>query len=269
MRSWYKIIMHDATHSHDAVAAPAVIDSGSGHEKAEGRAGAQTRARGRDHAARILDAAIPQFAAAGYEGARVESVAAAAGMAKGSVFFHFGSKRGLFLAAYRRAARSLPRYLDAPLEVRDSGFFGVVRYWLTRTEHLVHEDWIPYRMTLLGTYSTDPALRRDINRFLIIEDPFGTRELVLRGIGRGEVRRDLDVSMVSALVDWLMDRFQDQLVTDELAPGLLSGPGDFAERNRTRIEQFVGLLRDAVGAREGRSAGSSEPAGAIPARPAG
>lgn len=200
-------------------------------------------------AERIVATAMRHFAEAGYEAVRVEAVAAEAGMAKGSVFFHFGSKRGLFLAAYRSAAGSLPRYLDAPMPVQGAGFFEVVRYWLARTEHLVREDWIPYRMTLLGTYCTDPDLRRDINRFLAAEDPFGTIALIQFGTERGEVRSDVDRSMVASLLDWLMDKFQDALVTDELAPGLLARHGDFALRNQARIDQFVGLLGDAIGAK--------------------
>ena len=61
-----------------------------------------------------------------------------------------------------------------PPKSRDEGFFDVLRYWLARTEHLVHEDWIPYRISLLGNYGTDLALKREINRFLMTEDPYGT-----------------------------------------------------------------------------------------------
>jgi len=75
---------------------------------------------------------------------------------------------------YKKAVRSFSRYLDAPAEIRESGFFTVVRYWLERTEHLIREDWIPYRVSLLGNYGTDLALKREINRFLLAEDPYGT-----------------------------------------------------------------------------------------------
>ena len=54
-----------------------------------------------------------------------------------------------------------------PRKFSDSGFFEMLRYWLARTEHLVHEDWIPYRISLIGNYGTDLALKREINRFLI------------------------------------------------------------------------------------------------------
>ena len=103
-----------------------------------------------------------------------ETLPLALGIAKGSIFQHFGSKDGLFFEVYKKAVRSFAKYLDAPPEVRERGFFEVLRYWLVSTEHLVHEDWIPYRISLLGNYGTDLVLKREINRFLISEDPYGT-----------------------------------------------------------------------------------------------
>jgi AcrR family transcriptional regulator len=115
---------------------------------------------------------MQHFAENGYHAARVGDMAAALGIAKGSIFQHFGSKDGLFFEVYKRAVRSFPKYLDAPSDVRTGGFFDVLYYWLVRTEHLLHEDWIPYRISLLGNYGTDLALKREINRFLMAEDPY-------------------------------------------------------------------------------------------------
>jgi TetR/AcrR family transcriptional regulator len=39
------------------------------------------------------------FAEGGYQGAKVEDIATELGIAKGSIFQHFGSKAGLFFAA--------------------------------------------------------------------------------------------------------------------------------------------------------------------------
>ncbi len=202
---------------------------------------------------RILAAAMHRFAQVGYEAVRVEDVAADVGLAKGSVFFHFGSKRGLFLAAYRRAARSLPGYLDAPDDVVAGGVFAVSRHWLAMTEHLIRDAWVPYRLAILGTYSTNSELRGAVDRFLAEEDSFGTVALVERGRARGELRADVDLDMTVALVDWLMDRFQDALVTEELSRGLFPRHGAFAARHQRQIDQFMCLLEDAIGASSGRS----------------
>ncbi len=48
--------------------------------------------------ARILSAATGEFAAHGYAGARMEAIARRAGVAKGLLFHHFGSKEGLYVA---------------------------------------------------------------------------------------------------------------------------------------------------------------------------
>jgi AcrR family transcriptional regulator len=197
---------------------------------------------------KIVDAAMRHFAEQGYNAARVGDIAATLGIAKGSIFQHFGSKDGLFFEVYKKAVRSFPRYLDVPVEVRDRGFFEVLRYWLAKTEHLLHEDWIPYRISLLGNYGTDLTLKREINRFLMAEDPYGTVAFVRFGLQRGELRHDLDQEMIVSILDWTMERFQDALLTEELDPGLFRRQGGAAEKKEARIAQFLDVLRRAIGA---------------------
>src|SRR5579864_9198077 len=79
---------------------------------------------------RIVEAATLHFAERGYHAARVGDIATELGIAKGSIFQHFGSKDGLFFEVYKRAVRSFAKYLDAPADVRQAGFFEVLRYWL-------------------------------------------------------------------------------------------------------------------------------------------
>src|SRR6204780_3650402 len=197
---------------------------------------------------RIIDVALQHFAEHGYHAARVGDIAALLGIAKGSIFQHFGSKDGLFFEVYKKAVRSFPRYLDAPAEVRDKGFFEVLKYWLVSTEHLLHEDWIPYRVSLLGNYGTDLTLKREINRFLTTEDPYGTVAFVRFGLERGELRKDMDVEMIVSILDWTIERFQDALLTADLDPGLFRRQGEMPEKKEARIRQFLDVLERAVGA---------------------
>src|SRR5258706_15728220 len=99
------------------------------------------RPRSEGKRTRIIDAAMRHFAEQGYHAARVGDIAAQLGIAKGSVFQHFGSKDGLFFEVYKKAVRAFPAYLDAPQEVQERGFFEVLRYWLVRTQHMLQEDW--------------------------------------------------------------------------------------------------------------------------------
>lgn len=195
---------------------------------------------------RIIECAMLRFAEHGYEGAKVEMIASDLGIAKGSIFQHFGSKAGLFFEVYQKAVLSLPAWLEAPAEIVDAGFFPVVDYWLARTEHLVKEDWVPYRVSLIGTHGTDLPLKRQINRFMVSEDPYGTLEFVEYGMKRGDVRDDVDLEMIVSLLDWLADSMQNALVTEELDPGLFHRWKGQPDRQARRVEQFGVLLRSAI-----------------------
>jgi AcrR family transcriptional regulator len=205
---------------------------------------------------RIVETAMRHFAEHGYQGARVEDMANELGIAKGSIFQHFGSKSALFFEAYKRAALSLPAWLDAPQEVVKLGFFAVLSYWLERTEHMIQEDWVPYRVSLIGNYGTELALKREINRFLVSEDPYGTLDFVEFGQKRDEVRDDVDLDMVVSIVDWLAERFQDALLTEELDPGLFHRRG-IPQSREMRIEQFARLLSSAIAKTPGSAPGST------------
>lgn len=197
---------------------------------------------------RIVECAMRQFAEHGYQGAKVEDIATDLGIAKGSIFQHFGSKAGLFFEAYKRAVQQLPAWLDAPQAILEEGFFAVVSYWLGQTQHLVATDWVPYRVVLIGNFGTDLALKRDINRFMVSEDPYGTLDFVEFGIRRGEVRDDVDLETMVSMVDWLSGSIQDALVTEELDPGLFHRWRGQPERQKLRVEHFTILLRSAIGA---------------------
>jgi len=195
---------------------------------------------------RIVAVAMEQFARHGYEGARADAIAAAAGVSKGAVFGYFGSKAGLFLAAYQSATRTFSRYLDAPADVLELGFFATISYWLEHTPHMIHEDWIPYRVVLIGSYCADLRLKRDITKYMQREDPYGTREFVQFGVDRGEVRRDIEIELIVSLVDWLIDRCQDAIVTEELDPGLFGYFTQSAQMREQHVRQFVELVRSAI-----------------------
>jgi AcrR family transcriptional regulator len=182
------------------------------------------RPRSEAKRARIVEVAIRHFAERGYSAARVEDIAAQLGIAKGSVFQHFKSKDGLFFEAYKKAVQSFSKYMQAPAATQEHGFFEVLRYWLGRTENMVRDNW-----------------------FLVAEDPYGWREFVAFGVKRGELRADLDVDMIGSILEWTMDRFQDALLTEELDPGLFRKSGPVPEEKERRVEQFVELLRRAIG----------------------
>ncbi|MGH2596859.1 MAG: TetR/AcrR family transcriptional regulator [Actinomycetota bacterium] len=192
---------------------------------------------------RIIEAAMRRFAEHGYRGGHVEDIANEVGVAKGTVFLDFTSKEGLFLAAYRRAVSSLPAWLDAPEDVVETGFWAILDWWLERTEELGLKDWVANRVAMIGRYDAGLGLRRPIDRFMRSEDPYGTLEFVEFGVRRGEVRSDVDVEMLASMLDWVAERFQDALVSEDLDPGLIHRT---PERRSMRIREFVEVLRGGI-----------------------
>ena len=192
---------------------------------------------------RTAAAAMLHFSEHGYRGARVEDIANDVGVGKGTVFLDFGSKEALFLAAYQRAVRMLPAWLDAPGDVLDQGFWAVLDWWLQRTEAFVESDPVPNRVALVGRHDAGLRLRAPIDRFMRSEDPFGTLEFVESGVRSGEVRDDIDPEMLATMLDWLAERFQDALVSEDLDPGLIHRR---PERRGMRIREFVEILRDGI-----------------------
>jgi AcrR family transcriptional regulator len=198
---------------------------------------------------KIVEVAMHHFAEHGYRGARVEDIAAEVGVAKGTVFLHFSSKEGLFLAAFERAVRELPAWLDVPDDVRERGFWAVLDHWLERTEEFLAEAWVPNRVAMIGRYDTGLGMRRPIDRFMRSEDPYGTLEFVEFGVARGEVRDDVDPEMIASMLDWLAERFQDALGSEELDPGLVHRSPPDPERRTRRIREFLELARTGLAAR--------------------
>jgi AcrR family transcriptional regulator len=192
---------------------------------------------------RILEAAMRHFADHGYRGTRVEDVATEVGVAKGTVFLDFGSKEALFLEAFKRAVSLLPAWLDAPADVVDQGFWAVLDWWLQRAEELVASDPVPNRVALIARTDTSLDIRRPVDRFMHSEDPYGTLEFVEFGVKRAELRDDVDAEMIASTLDWMAERFQDALVSEDLDPGLIHRR---PERRPMRIKEFVEVLRGGI-----------------------
>jgi TetR/AcrR family transcriptional regulator, cholesterol catabolism regulator len=192
---------------------------------------------------RTVQAAMRHFAEHGYRGTRVDDIAHEVGVAKGTVFLDFGSKEGLFLAAYQAAVRLLPAWLDAPADVVDRGFWTTLDWWLQRAEESVATDPVPHRVAMIGRVDAGLGLRRPIDRFMRSEDPYGTLEFVEFGVERGELREDVDAEMLASMLDWAAERFQDALVSEDLDPGLIHRQ---PERRGMRIKEFVEILREGI-----------------------
>jgi AcrR family transcriptional regulator len=92
-----------------------------------------TRAHGRRTLVKLLDAAVTEFAAYGWHGARMARIAKRAGTAHGTVYVYFSDKDDLLAAVYEDVGMEFRSVIDAmpALEPGAAGF-SATREWVTR-----------------------------------------------------------------------------------------------------------------------------------------
>ncbi|MDE1948193.1 MAG: TetR family transcriptional regulator [Burkholderiales bacterium] len=152
----------------------------------------------------ILSEALAEFAEHGLAGARVDAIAARTATSKRMIYYHFGSKQGLYKAVLDHAYRSIRAEPAAPrvqtrspapsalqaLEAYTAGAFD---------RHAAHPQFIRLVMyeNLLGatTVAQLPEIAR-LNR----EGVAQLAALLERGRADGSMRPDLDARSVYALI---------------------------------------------------------------------
>ena len=154
------------------------------------------------HRARLLEAAAAEFAVAGVDGANVNRISLAAGLAKGTIYNYFPSKRELFLSvveeASARAAEGATRVPgDAPTTQRLGALLASDVAWVRE-----HEDFarVLVREALAGDARFQPEL-------VEAAGPFVGRvvEILRDGVERGEVRDDIPVERLALLFSGLCE----------------------------------------------------------------
>jgi TetR/AcrR family transcriptional regulator len=101
----------------------------------------QTRAEASaEKRAHILDAALTEFAEVGYERASTNSIAARAGVAKGLVFHHFGSKDDLFGAVADDVVKLFTQRFEEFVADAPPDLFARVLAWTDVKLAIARED---------------------------------------------------------------------------------------------------------------------------------
>ncbi|MCA9615019.1 MAG: TetR/AcrR family transcriptional regulator [Sandaracinus sp.] len=165
---------------------------------------------------RILAAATRLFGERGYDSTSVREVAEAAGCTKPALYYHFGSKEALFLAALRAETDELTRLVERPLEpastVRDhliralDAFFGHLR-----------TDPVGVRLVMLADLR--PVAGQPSFDFASIRERHlrQTQVVLEAGVARGEIRPDLRLDdAVYALTGLIDQRLQAWLQGEDL-----------------------------------------------------
>lgn len=137
----------------------------------------------------IIGAAVEEFAQNGYAGARLDDVAARAGVSKGLVYVYFETKEALFKAAVRRIL--IPRFdsLIADIEASELATADILRGPLLSFMQGLPKSPLRVLMRLMiAEGPKHPDLTAFYHDEVIARGTGFLRRLMQRGIARGEVR---------------------------------------------------------------------------------
>jgi len=140
------------------------------------------------HRTRLLEAAAAEFAGSGVDGANVNRISVAAGLAKGTIYNYFPSKRELFLAVVAEAcARAAEGAGEVPAEASTAERLRAI---LESDVRWVREDEDFARVLVREALAGDPRFHAEI---LEAAAPFvePVVEILRDGVERREVRSDL------------------------------------------------------------------------------
>jgi AcrR family transcriptional regulator len=154
--------------------------------------GAETRWTRRKQArpTEILDAALKVFAQKGFAAARMDDIAKAAGVTKGTIYLYFESKEAVFKSLVREAVGTTIANVAADVQTYEGSARFLLRMVLTRvTQLLVDGEKFVLPKIVIGESSNFPWLA-EFYRFEIIEKGMQLlMSLIERGIEQGEFRR--------------------------------------------------------------------------------
>jgi AcrR family transcriptional regulator len=156
--------------------------------KAPASAGKWTR-RAEARPDELLDAALDEFIARGFDGARVEDIAKRAGLSKGAVYLYFKSKEDLLRALIEREVSPvLSRVGDLARTAADP---RATLHLIARTgaAAVAQPRFISIPLLLIAVANRFPDLRDFYREEVAMHAKGGVEALIRRGIKLGQFRK--------------------------------------------------------------------------------
>ena len=161
---------------------------------------------------RILDAAEAEVSAHGFAAASTNAIAAAAGVAKGLAFHHFGSKDGLLVAVYDRALARTVAALDAGDAPLPADLFERLHALTIRKIRGFQDDPQGYRVLVAAAAAPEPLRTELATRARALRAEHLPR--LLAGIDPSPLRPGVTLADATETVALLGDGLERRLVPE-------------------------------------------------------
>jgi AcrR family transcriptional regulator len=151
-----------------------------------------------------MDVALQAFSVRGYSAVRLSDIATDAGVTRGAVYWHFGSKKGLLLAILREFASSS---FQVTMEVLESDLEPIlkIREMIRRMISATEESEVPlaHRRLAMRFMAETPGGFEDVHKAISDEMRSLTRLLtrvIREGQSAGEIRSDVDARVINGTI---------------------------------------------------------------------
>ncbi len=159
------------------------------HADSMPRVGARWTRRKHARPAEILDAALSVFAEKGYAGARMEDIAARAGVTKGTIYLYFDGKEAMFKALVRDTIGTALAGITENARTLEGSARELLRFALNALAHLIStSDRVVLPKIIIAESGNFPELARFYRDEIIAKGLALFTGLMERGIAQGEFR---------------------------------------------------------------------------------
>ena len=194
--------------------------------------------------AKILNVAIQEFSSYGLSGARIDQIASETGSNKSMIYYYFGGKEGLYIAALEESYRRF-RQIESEFHLGKLYALDALRTIIESTfdHHAQHPEFVRMVMTEnihLGGYVRKIPDLKGINRPAIeLLD-----ELCKRGIAEGVFRTDLDpVDLHMSISALSFYNVSNQHTFSFIFDRNFTAPAVHAERRKAVVEMILRSVR--------------------------
>ena len=154
-----------------------------------GTPGPARRRRKEARPAEIIEAGLAEFAEKGFAAARLDDVAARAGVAKGTIYLYFPSKEALFEAVVLSRISPVLDGLQDGIAAFPGSTEDLLRTLLTRIyREILGSDLHVVIQMIIAEGGRFPAIAETYHRQIISKGRLVLDRIVARGVARGEFR---------------------------------------------------------------------------------
>ena len=177
---------------------------------------------------RILHAAVRVFAKKGFHATRVSEIAAAAGVADGTIYLYFKSKDELLVALFEDRVDRLLRFLEEELPLRESAQEKLRRIIELQLQLLEGERDLAEVITVILRQSTKLMKEHAVAMFTTYLDAIA--RVVAGGQAAGELRDDVSPHLAASALFGALDGITMTWALGKAdRGGLLRASGQLAE----------------------------------------